>query len=64
MVIFAGMAIAFALMWIGVKLYGVPGGMIGFVVGIIVTGYVATGSGVDLGEGVGCNRYSSFARDC
>ncbi|AXV15125.1 hypothetical protein CYG48_05070 [Neorhizobium sp. SOG26] len=64
MVIFAGMAMALACIWIGMKWKGVTGGVLGFIIGAALTGFVATRAGVDLGDGAGCSRYSSFADDC
>lgn len=63
-VIFVGMAITLGLMWAGIKIKGFAGGLTGFVAGAVLTGFIATRAGVDLGDGAGCNRYSSFADDC
>lgn len=62
--IFVGMALTLGLMWGGIKIKGFAGGITGFVAGAILTGFLATQTGVDLGEGVSCRRYSSFADDC
>lgn len=64
LVIFSGMAIAIGCIWAGMKIRGVIGGVAGFVVGAVLTGLIATQAGVDLEDGAGCSRYSSFADDC
>lgn len=64
LVIFSGMAIAIGCIWAGMKIRGVIGGVAGFVVGAVLTGLIATQAGVDLADGAGCSRYSSFADDC
>jgi hypothetical protein len=63
-VILAGMALAIALIWLGMKINGPIGGILGFVVGAILTGSLASSAGVDLDAAAACSRYSSFADDC
>jgi uncharacterized transporter YbjL len=63
-VIFVGMGLTLALIWAGIKIKGFAGGITGFLAGAVLTGLLATQAGVDLGDGVSCRRYSSFADDC
>lgn len=56
-------AATFGIMALGMKFFGLGGGVAGFVVGAVMTGVVAMNVGIDMG-GAGCERYSSTAQDC
>lgn len=63
-VIFVGIATTLCLMWAGIRIKGMSGGLTGFLAGAFLTGFLATQSGIDIGDGIACGRYSSFAREC
>lgn len=56
-------AATFGIMALGMKFFGLGGGLAGFLVGAVMTGVVAVNVGVEM-DGAGCQRYSSTAQDC
>lgn len=54
--------VTFCIMWVGVRLKGVGGGIAGFFIGAIIAGFMFSAAGVEAPDG--CDRYSSFADDC
>ena len=61
--LFAGIGLTLAIMWVGVKMFGVEGGFAGFFIGAALFGFIAAKSGVELGREE-CVRYSSYVEDC
>lgn len=58
----ACMAIAIGIMWVGIKMRGMIGGVVGFFVGAALAGLVFSSAGVSAPDS--CSRYSSIADDC
>lgn len=59
----AGVIASLLLIAGGMRLFGVLGGVAGFVVGAAMTGILAGKAGVQY-DGAGCQRYSIHAQDC
>lgn len=58
-----GLALSLGLMYVGVKVSGAGGGIIGFVVGAALAGVIASNMGIEIGDR-GCERYSSHVNEC
>jgi len=58
----AMIVVTLGIMWVGMRMGGVGGGIAGFLVGAVLSGFVFSASGVQAPDG--CSRYSSFADDC
>jgi uncharacterized transporter YbjL len=58
----AMIVVTLGVMWVGIRIAGVGGGITGFLIGAVLAGFVFSAAGVETPEG--CSRYSSFADDC